>query len=80
MSFGSVTEDVNDFVSKFIVNQGCSDVRVMFDSRIAQDGAIDKYCAGNRGGRYIFGFRFGFSFQRGYGTGRKIQKPGWIKD
>ena len=58
MLFGSATEGVNDFVSMFIVNQGYSDVRVMFDSGIVQDGAINKHCAGNRGGRDEFGFRF----------------------
>ena len=58
MSFGSFREGVNDLLSKFIINQGCSDVRVMFDSGIPQDGAIDKDCAGNWG-RYRFGSGFG---------------------
>ena len=65
MSFGSITKGINDLVGKFIVNQGCSDVRVMFDSGVAQDSAIDKLGAGNRG--------FGF-VHRGFGFVREIQK------
>ena len=59
--FGSITKGINDLVCKLVVNQGCSDVRVMFDSGIAQDGAIDKHCAGDWG-RYRFGSEFGFGF------------------
>ena len=59
MLFGSVTEGVNDFVSKFIVNQDCSDVGVMFDSGIAQDSTVNKSGARDRG-RYRFGSVFGF--------------------
>ena len=56
--FGAIPESVQDCISKFVLNKGCSDVRVVFYGGVAQDSAIDKLGTGNRG----FGFGFGAGF------------------
>ena len=37
---GAILERVQDCISIFVLNKGCSDVRVMLYGGVAQDGAV----------------------------------------